>query len=566
MENKKLSEVENIKESSRYLRGSIEASLENELTGAFFPDDTQLIKFHGFYQQTDRELDSERKQQKLEPLYSFMIRIRVPGGRMSPAQYLRLNELTTLYGSQTLKITTRQAIQIHGIYKKNLKAVIRGFNEVKMDSIAGCGDVNRNVMAPINPYLSPAHKEVVEDALLISAHFTPRTTAYYEIWINGEEQKSAKPDEEPIYGKTYLPRKFKIALAIPPHNDTDIYANDIGIVAIVEDGQLLGYNILAGGGLGMTFGMPETYPRLADMLGYISRADLILVCEAILTTQRDWGNREDRKFSRLKYTIDRVGLALFKLEVESRAGIRFLPEREFIFSRNGDHYGWSENVDGTSNYLLFVEGGRIADDVGKYRLQIKTALCEIARIQKGDFRLTGNQNILIASISPHNKEAIARILLGYGLTEENHLTALRKNSLACVALNTCPLAFAEAERYLPQLLDRIELLLYEWGLSQEEITIRMTGCPNGCARPYLAEIGLVGRSLGKYNLYLGAAFNGERLNKRYREMLGEDDIINELRPLLADYALNRYEGERLGDFVIRKEYIKPTIKGLDFHL
>lgn len=566
MENKKLSEVEIIKEGSRYLRGSIEASLENELTGAFFPDDTQLIKFHGFYQQTDRDLDSERKQQKLEPLYSFMIRIRVPGGRMSPAQYLRLDELTTLYGSQTLKITTRQAIQIHGIYKKNLKAVIRGFNEVKMDSIAGCGDVNRNVMAPVNPHLSPVHKEVYEDALRISACFTPRTTAYYEIWINGEEQKSSGPDEEPIYGKTYLPRKFKIALAIPPLNDTDIYANDIGIIAIVEDGQLLGYNILAGGGLGMTFGMPETYPRLADMLGYVSREDLIPVCEAILTTQRDWGNRENRKFSRLKYTIDRVGLAVFKLETESRSGIRFLPEREFIFSRNGDHYGWSENADGTANFLFFVEGGRIADEAGKYRLQIKTALREIARIHEGDFRLTGNQNLMIAGISPHTRENIARILLGYGLTEENHLTALRKNSLACVALNTCTLAFAEAERYLPQLIDRIELLLYELGLAQEEITIRMTGCPNGCARPYLAEIGLIGRSLGKYNLYLGAAFNGERLNKLYREMLGEDDIIRELRPLLADYAMNRFEGERLGDFVIRKEYVKPTLKGLDFHL
>lgn len=555
----KLSEVEKIKQASNYLRGTITKSIEDQTTGAFLPDDTQLIKFHGFYQQTDRDLDSERKHQKLEPLYSCMLRIRVPGGVMNSAQWLVLDQLSHTYGNDTMKITTRQAIQLHGVYKTDLQQVISSFYAVGMDSIAGCGDVNRNVMCHSLPNINNIHGEVYEAAKLVSAYFTPKTTAWHEIWIDGkqisEDDQQTITDEEPIYGKTYLPRKFKIAFAIPPSNDTDIYANDIGIIAIIENNALIGYNITVGGGLGMTFGMPDTYPRLGDLFGFIPKDQLIPICEAILTTQRDWGNRENRKFSRLKYTIDRVGIKTFMSEVERRADTVFLPAKPFLFTRTGDEYGWSNNTDGTANVLLFIEGGRIADGIGKYHLMIKTAMREIATIHQGTISLTGNQNLVIGNISPDTKDDINRILLKYGLMGNNTLSGMRRNSIACVALNTCTLAFAEAERYLPFLIDRIELMLYEFNLHQEEISIRMTGCPNGCGRPYLGEIGLVGRSLGKYNLYIGAAFNGERLNKLYKEMCDEEEILQALRPLLLAYSNERNNNESFGDFVVRMNFV-----------
>lgn len=586
-----LSDVERIKENSRLLRGTITESLGNEVTGSFADDDTQLIKFHGFYQQTDRDIDSERKLQKLEPLYSYMIRIRVPGGVLSPQQWLRLDALSKQYGNGTLKITTRQAIQLHGIRKRNLKAAIRGFNAVAMDSIAGCGDVNRNVMCHPNPSQSKLHTEVYAAAAEISRHFTPQTSAYWEIWLSSPQPvqegtggtapedgnavliASANPGlqnqaaqvpgaEEPIYGPTYLPRKFKIAIAIPPDNDTDIFANDIGLIAIAENGVLQGFNVAIGGGMGMTFGMPDTYPRLADLIGYVPKDRLIPVCEAILTIQRDWGNRENRKYSRLKYTIDRVGLDTFKAEVERRAAFSLQPLRPYTFERSGDLYGWSQNEDGTWNVLLFVEGGRVgsASSAG-----LVPALRQIAAIHDGDLRLTGNQNLLICRIAPENKALIFKIL------EENRVltgaehTGLRRNSLACTALGTCTLAFAEGERYLPDLIDKIDGMLREYGLEKDEILIRMTGCPNGCARPYLGEIGLVGRALGKYNLYLGASFHGDRLNKLYREMLDEAGILAELRPLLKAWSGERQTGERFGDFAIRQGWVKAVTHGTNFH-
>ncbi|MCC6462426.1 MAG: NADPH-dependent assimilatory sulfite reductase hemoprotein subunit [Saprospiraceae bacterium] len=569
-----LSDVERIKENSRYLRGTIEESLDNALSGSFAADDTQLIKFHGFYQQTDRDLDSERKLQKLEPLYSYMIRIRVPGGVVTPGQWLRLDALSDRYANGTLKITTRQAIQLHGVRKRSLKATIRGFNGVQMDSIAGCGDVNRNVMCHPNPAHSRLHAEVHAAAEEISRHFTPQTSAYWEIWLNGEQV--AVPglpevaDHEPIYGKTYLPRKFKIALAIPPDNDTDVFANDIGLIAIAENGVLQGFNVAIGGGMGMTFGMPETYPRLADLIGYVPKKDLLAVAEAILTLQRDWGNRENRKFSRLKYTIDRVGLDVFKAEVERRAGLLLTPALPYRFERSGDRYGWSQNDDGFWNMLLFVEGGRVADGLERpgetpRAAMLKTALRQIAAIHDGDFRLTGNQNLMICRISEENKPLVYKILEENHLLPEQEKTALRLHSIACTALGTCTLAFAEAERYLPALIDKIDALLLEFGLQHEAINIRMTGCPNGCARPYLGEIGLVGRAPGKYNLYLGAAFNGERLNKLYREMLDEAGILLELRPLFESFALQRAPGEHFGDFSIRQGWVRPVAQGGHFH-
>lgn len=560
--NNNLSEVEHVKAKSDYLRGTLVQSLDNKITGALYPDDTHLIKFHGAYQQTDRDLDSERKRQKLEPLYSFMIRIRVPGGVASAEQWQRMDALADRFGNGTLKLTTRQAFQLHGVSKRHLKAAISGFNAVLLDSIAGCGDVNRNVMCSPNPDESRVHAAMFEVAKDISRAFTPQTTAYAEIWLDGK-RVDTEPDAEPVYGKTYLPRKFKIALAVPPQNDTDIFANDIGLIAIEKDGVLQGVNVAAGGGLGMTFAMPETFPRLADVLGFVETKDVLAVCEAIITTQRDFGNRENRKFSRLKYTVEKLGLRTFKQEVEKRSGVVFQPEKPYRFDHSGDRYGWTQSADSKWLLTLFIEGGRVADTDGYL---LKTALREVAAIHDGDFRLTGNQNLVIGAIPPENRSAITAILDRYGVLDTTHRqTALRLHSLACVALNTCTLAFAEAERYLPRLLDKIDLLIRANGLEKDAINIRMTGCPNGCGRPYLAEIGFVGKAVGRYNLYLGAAHDGSRLNKLYREMLDEDGILDALQPLLAAYAREREPGERFGDFVIRKAVVKATTHGTNFH-
>jgi sulfite reductase (NADPH) hemoprotein beta-component len=560
----KLSEVEHVKTASKYLRGTLLDSLRNRITGALNHDDTHLIKFHGSYQQTDRDLDSERKRQKLEPLFSFMIRVRVPGGAATAPQWLRMTELSDEYGNGTIKLTTRQAFQLHGVLKRDLKSTIQGFNDVLLDSIAGCGDVNRNVMCNPNPYESAVHHQVYEDATAISAHLTPRTTAYWELWLNGEQQASTEAtDEEPIYGKTYLPRKFKIALAIPPYNDVDIFANDIGLIAIEENGQLLGYNVAVGGGLGMTFGMNETYPRLADLIGFIPATAVVDLCEKVVTIQRDWGNRENRKFSRLKYTIDRVGLPAFVAELNQRLGYVLPPARPHHFESSSDAFGWSGDAKGLSHLTLFIEGGRIHDLPG---YGLKTALAEIAAFHTGDFRLTGNQNLILANIEAGHRSRIQAILEAHGVWGGTaRQTALRQNALACVALNTCSQAFAEAERYLPQLLDKLETVIRAHGLTDDGILIRMTGCPNGCARPYLGEIGLVGKAPGRYNLYLGANYAGERLNKLYREMLDEEGILLELTPILADYAAQREPQERFGDFVIRQGYVAATTHGLNFH-
>jgi sulfite reductase (NADPH) hemoprotein beta-component len=584
---KKVSEVEIIKDKSRYLRGTLVESIQNEVTGAIAADDTQLIKFHGSYQQTDRDIDSERKRQKLEPLYSYMIRVRVPGGICTPQQWLNMSDLADKYGNGGLKLTTRQAFQLHGILKRNLSKTIKGFNEVLLDSIAGCGDVNRNVMSNPNPYETPAHEEMYKDICQISAHLTPKTSAYYEIWLENQQADSAEVvtpdsaigrmvakannlitrttsnDDEPIYGKHYLPRKFKIAAAIPPYNDVDIFANDIGLICLVEDGILRGYNVAVGGGFGMTFGIPDTYPRLATVIGYVPREKIVDVCEKIMTAQRDLGNRENRKFSRLKYTIDRLGIDNFKKEVENRLGYTFEPAKPYTFKSSGDQYGWSKNHNGNLNLTLFIEGGRVKD-IPQY--QLKTALHKVALLGIGDFRLTGNQNLMICNIPERSKEKVQSILAEYGVMREVYKhTALRLNSMACVALNTCTLAFAEAERYLPSLINKLDTIIRINALDNKDIIIRMTGCPNGCGRPYLGEIGLIGRAVGRYNLYLGAAHNGERLNKLYKEMLNEEEIIAELKPIIEDYAKTRLIDEWFGDFTIRKGYVKASGNGIDFH-
>lgn len=555
-----LSELERIKSESNYLRGTLVESLADPVTGSLAFADTQISKFHGMYQQTDRDLDKERKRQKLEPAYSFLIRVRIPGGVVSPKQWLQMDELSDQYANHTLKLTTRQAFQLHGVIKTNLKKTIQGINAGLMDTIAACGDVNRNVMCHPNPAESSLHAEVCETARRLSEHLLPSTTAYHEIWLDQKLIAGSKQDVEPLYGDRYLPRKFKITVAIPPYNDSDVFSQDLGFIAIVENNRITGYNVAVGGGMGSTFGMPEAYPRLAEVIGFCLPGQVIDVAEKILLVQRDNGNRQNRKRSRLKFTIDDHGIDWFKNELHKYLGYELQEQKPYSFTRNGDRPGWKKGTDSAWSLTLFVEGGRVADKDG---FKLKSALREIAQTIDGTFILTGNQNLIIAGVSAADKKTVSEILKKYGVLP-GEISGLRQNSIACVALNTCGLAFAEAERYLPSLITKLETILIQHHLFKEEMVIRMTGCPNGCGRPYLAEIGFVGKSEGHYNLYLGGNFNGTRLNTLYRETLSEEEILNALRPILADYAENRSNEEKFGDFVIRRQYVNETRKGIDF--
>jgi len=555
-----LSELERIKYESNYLRGTLVESLADPITGSLAFADTQLSKFHGMYQQADRDLEKERKRQKLEPAYSFLIRVRVPGGVVSPKQWLQMDWISEEYANHTLKLTTRQAFQLHGVIKTNLKKTIQAMNAELMDTIAACGDVNRNVMCHPNPAESELHAEVAETARRISKHLLPSSTAYHEIWLDQKLIADSKKDVEPLYGDRYLPRKFKIAIAIPPYNDSDIFSQDLGFIAIIENNRIIGYNVIVGGGMGTTFGMHETYPRLAEVIGFCTPEQIVDVAEKVLLVQRDNGNRQNRKLSRLKYTIDSHGIEWFKNELHKYLGYELQEQKPYSFTRNGDRLGWKKGTDSKWSLSLFVEGGRVADRNG---FNLKTALRETAQVIKGQFILTGNQNLVIANVSADEKKKISEILKKNGVLP-GEISGLRQNSIACVALNTCGLAFAEAERYLPSLVTKIESILDQHGLFKEEIVIRMTGCPNGCGRPYLAEIGFVGKSEGHYNLYLGGNFNGTRLNSLYKETLTEEEILTELTPIIADYAQGRSDGEKFGDFVIRKQYVKEIIKGSDF--
>lgn len=549
-----LSEDEHIKNKSDYLRGTIKDSLLDPLTGALDPEDVKLIKYHGSYQQYDRDQESERKQKKLEPLYQFMVRVRAAGGITTPKQWLALSELSDVYGNSTLKLTTRQSFQFHGILKRGLKPTIQKVNDVLLSTLATCGDVNRNVMCNPNPYQSPIHSEVYKFAGEISNYFLPKTTAYHEIWLN-KEKVAGTPDFEPLYHHTYLPRKFKIALAIPPNNDIDVFANDLGLIAIEENNKIKGFNICVGGGLGSTFGNDATYPRLADVIGFAPKEKVIEVAETVIGIQRDYGNRSDRKLSRLKHTIDDRGLEWFVNELNARLGWNLRSPEAYKFISNGDTYGWLKGINDKWSYTLFVEHGRVKNEEG---YTLKSALEEIAHIHTGDFRLTGNQNLIIGNVDEKDKEKIEAILEQNGVKNHPKLTGLRKNSMACVALGTCGLAFAESERYLPSLVDKLDVIMRNNGLDEDAINVRMTGCPNNCARSSLGEIGFVGRAIGRYNLYLGASHNGDRLNSLYKEMLSEEDILKELEPIIAAYAQERDLNETFGDFVIRKEIVAKT--------
>ncbi|MEX6330766.1 assimilatory sulfite reductase (NADPH) hemoprotein subunit [Staphylococcus haemolyticus] len=559
---KKLDALEYLKDESNYLRGTIEQGLADPLTGAISDDDTKLLKFHGSYQQDDRDLRDERRKQKLEPAYSFMIRVRLPGGTATPEQWIAMDDISNNYANQTLKLTTRQTFQFHGILKRNLKTSMKKINESVLDTIAACGDVNRNTMCNPNPYQSHIHKEINNYATKISDHLLPKTNAYHEIWLNGEKVLDSSEEIEPMYGKKYLPRKFKIGIALPPSNDIDVYSQDIGLIGIVEDETLVGFNVTVGGGMGMTHGNTDTYPQVGRLAGFVPKEQVVDVCEKILTIQRDYGNRENRKNARFKYTVDRLGVDKVVEELNTRLGWEIEEPRDFEFEHNGDRLGWIEGDKGVWNYTLFIQNGRVKDTED---YQLKTALRKIAETHTGDFRLSPNQNLIIANVTPEKKEEIQNLIDQYGLTDGKNYTGLRRNSMACVAFPTCGLAMAESERYLPSLISKIEDLLDEAGVNDEEITIRMTGCPNGCARPALAEIAFIGKAPGKYNMYLGGGFKGERLNKLYKENIGEQEILESLRPILMDYGKERLEGEHFGDFVIRSGVVAKVHGGQDFH-
>ena len=542
-----LSPVERIKRDSRLLRGTLAESLTDPLTGAIREDDTVLVKFHGSYQQDDRDLREERRRQKLEPAYSFMIRTRLPGGVCTPEQWLALDEIARRHANGTLRITTRQAFQFHGVIKTELKATMAAINASLIDTIAACGDVNRNVLASANPVESRAHATVCGWAKRLSEHLLPRTRAYHEIWLDGEKVAGTE-EVEPIYGPTYLPRKFKAAIVVPPVNDVDVLAHDLGFIAIVEDGELQGFNLTVGGGLGATHGDPTTYPRIADVVGFLTPDQLLTVAEAVVTTQRDFGNRAVRKHARLKYTIDERGLDWFVGEITRRQGFALEPPRPFEFTSSGDRFGWVEGYDGRWHLTLRIEAGRVADTDESKRL---TGLREIAKVHRGDFRLTPNQNLIIANVERSARQFIDALVVRYGLDEHARVTAVRRDALACVALPTCPLAMAEAERYLPGFGRAVERLLESHGLREEPLVLRITGCPNGCARPYLAEVALVGKAPGRYNLHLGGDGRGQRLNVMYLENVDEPTILAALDAAFARWTAERLPGERFGDFAWR---------------
>ena len=542
------SHLEIIKQESRFLRGGIAEGLADTVTGAISEDDNKLLKFHGSYLQDDRDIRDERRRQKLEPAYAFMVRARLPGGVMTTAQWLAFDKIAGDYASSGLRITTRQTFQWHGIIKRDLKPTIAAIHGALASTIAACGDVNRNVVCNANPVESQAHEEAYAWAVRLSEHLKPKTRAYHELWLDGEKLVGEQ-EVEPLYGPTYLPRKFKIGLAIPPLNDIDVFAQDLGLIAIVEeDGRLAGFNVAIGGGMGASHGDPSTYPRLADVIGFVPPEQLLALAETVIAVQRDWGDREERKHARLKYTIDRHGLAVFKAELEQRLGFVLQPERVFRFDHNGDRYGWIEGHAGRWHLTLQVESGRLLDTEAHTWL---SGMRELAAIHKGDIRLTCNQNLIIANVMAADRAVIDALVARHGMDGYRKHSAIRQHAIACVALPTCGLAMAESERYLPQLLPKLEALLDRHGLIDAPILLRLSGCPNGCSRPYLGEIALIGRAPGRYDLRLGADFRGQRLNQLYRENVDEVALLDVLDQLFARYAGERVTGEHFGDFLLR---------------
>lgn len=551
-----LSDNERIKRNSNFLRGTISQNLDNNLTGGFEPDNAQLIRFHGMYQQDDRDLRMERTQQKLEPLINMMLRCRLSGGVITPKQWLAINNFVnqhTLYSS--IRLTTRQTFQLHGLLKPKLKIVHQLLHELGLDSIATAGDVNRNVICTSNPMESRIHYQVWKLATEISLFLLPKSRAYVEIWLDGK--KTEFKESEPILGKSYLPRKFKIAIAIPPYNDVDVYANDIGLIAIIENNgnDLVGFNVLVGGGLAMTYGDKTTYPRKASELGYIVLQDILKVIESIITIQRDWGDRSNRKQAKTKYTVVRVGLNRFKKEIEHRSGLQFFSIRPYLFTDRGDRFGWIKNIDKNCwNYTLFIENGRISNT---HNSSIKHALVEIAKIHSGDFRITTNQNLIISDVHQNDKLVIDNVLKKFKLLSDS-ITRQKQSSMACVSFPTCPLAMAESERFLPTFIVKIENIMSKYGLEKDSIVLRIAGCPNGCSRAMLSEIGLTGRSIGRYNLYLGGDRIGTRIPRLYKDNITEDEILNILDITINRWSHERHNQESYGDYLIRSGIVRAV--------
>jgi len=549
-----LVDAERLKKESNFLRGTITEDLQDGLTGGFNGDNFLLIRFHGMYQQDDRDIRAERAEQKLEPRHAMMLRCRLPGGVMTPDQWLGIDkfaEESTLYGS--IRITNRQTFQFHGILKPNVKPVHQLLNKLGLDALATANDVNRNVLCSSNPVESELHQEAYQWAKKISEHLLPRTRAYAEVWL--DQEKVETTDEEPILGATYLPRKFKTTVVIPPQNDVDLHANDLNFVAIADNGKLIGFNVLVGGGLSIAHGDKATYARTASELGFIPLENTLAVAEAVVTTQRDWGNRTNRKNAKTKYTLERVGVPVFKAEVEKRAGIQFADVRPYEFTGRGDRIGWVKGIDNQWHLTLFIENGRILDYPGK---PLKTGLAEIAKIHKGDFRLTANQNLIVAGVAEKEKDAIETLARNHGLIDDG-ITEQRKNSMACVSYPTCPLAMAEAERFLPEFVTKVEGIMHGHGVGDEHIVLRVTGCPNGCGRALLAEIGLVGKAMNRYNLHLGGNRAGTRIPRMYRENISDTEILGIIDELVGRWAKERETNEGFGDFVIRAGIIRPVL-------
>ncbi|MBY5992359.1 assimilatory sulfite reductase (NADPH) hemoprotein subunit [Ferrimonas balearica] len=550
-----LADNERIKGQSQLLRGTIAEDLKDPLTGGFTADNFQLIRFHGMYQQDDRDIRAERAEQKLEPLHTVMLRARMPGGVITPSQWLAIDAFAAEHThAGSIRLTTRQTFQFHGVLKRDIKQMHQTLNRIGIDSIATAGDVNRNVLCTSNPEQSELHTEAYEWAKKISEHLLPKTRAYAEIWLDGEKVESTE-EEEPILGKTYLPRKFKTTVVVPPHNDVDLHANDMNFVAIAEQGKLVGFNLLVGGGLAMTHGDESTYPRTADEFGFLPLDKTLEVAAAVVTTQRDLGNRVNRKNAKTKYTLDRVGLEVFKAEVERRADWAFEPTRPYRLTGRGDAFGWTAGIDGKHNLTLFIENGRLLDTPGK---PLKSGMAAIARVHQGEFRMTANQNLVVAGVAEADKAAIEALAREHGLINDGHSNQ-RKSAMACVSLPTCPLAMAEAERFLPDFVDRLDGVLAQHGVPDEAIIFRVTGCPNGCGRAMLAEVGLVGKGPGKYNLHLGGNLSGTRIPKLYRENLDEDAILAELDGLIGQWVAQRQDGESFGDFVLRAGIVAPVV-------
>ena len=542
----KLTRNEGLKEASPLLAGTIRQTLADGAAERFSEDDYEFLKFHGIYQQDDRDKRKAGKQ------YILMVRTKFPGGVLTGPQYLVCDELASKYGNNTLRITTRQDFQFHGIVKSNLRLTMKSLNEALVTTLAACGDVERNVMAPPTPATSPLVDEVLEEARKLSSALSPRTPAYHGIWLDGQEldlnSETRASFVDPLYGKCYLPRKFKTAFAIPPLNDIDIFTNDLGFVVIAEHGRLAGYNLLAGGGMGMSHGNAQTFPRVADVVGFLRPEHLEAVAKAVITIHRDFGDRTNRKHARLKYVLEERGVDWFRIEVEVRSGIKLESARPFEFTRQGDLLGWHQQTNGNYFLGLFVENGRIRDAEG---YQLKTGLRRVIERFQPEVRLTASQNLLLVNVRPEQRTPLDQLLSEHGVSANNPFSRTRLASMACPALPTCGLALAESERTMPGLLTRMEGLLAELGLQEEELIVRMTGCPNGCARPYMAEVAFVGKGPNRYQIYLGGNEPSTRLNRLYKDSVKGDDLLNELRPLLLRYLRERIAGERFGDFCAR---------------